>query len=32
MGYASAIAYVLFFLILFFALIQFWLQKKRVMF
>ena len=32
MGYASAIAYVLFFLILIFALIQFWLQKKRVIF
>jgi multiple sugar transport system permease protein len=32
MGYASAIAYILFFLILFFAIIQFWLQKKRVMF
>lgn len=32
MGYASAIAYVLFFLVLFFAIIQFWFQKKRVMF
>lgn len=32
MGYASAIAYILFFLILFFALIQFWYQKKRVTF
>lgn len=32
MGYASAIAYVLFFLILFFTLIQLWYQKKRVLF
>jgi multiple sugar transport system permease protein len=32
MGYASAIAYVLFFLILFFTLIQLWFQKKRVLF
>jgi len=32
MGYASAIAYVLFFLILIFAIVQFWLQKKRVIF
>jgi multiple sugar transport system permease protein len=31
MGYASAIAYVLFFLILIFAVVQFLLQKRRVM-
>ncbi|MCJ7471851.1 MAG: sugar ABC transporter permease [Actinobacteria bacterium] len=32
MGYASAIAYVLFFLILIFAIVQFWYQKKSVKF
>lgn len=31
MGYASAIAYVIFFIMLIFSVVQFWLQKKRIM-